>query len=110
MSPEANVEGFNWKTKLPHFLRQYWATPHSTTKISPLEACTGIKRIIGQIDTPRPIHDRNAGNNSKVKEIMKWYTDRNKKQPSQNTTAELGTSRRRHWPPHQCTQNGIYVL
>ena len=30
--------------------------------------------------------------------------------PSRNPTAYSGTSRRRYWPPCQCTQNGIHVL
>ena len=41
----------------------------------------------------------------------RWYSDSGKyTQPSQNTTEYFGTSRRRHWPPCQCTQNWIHVL
>ncbi|GFR84457.1 polyprotein [Elysia marginata] len=36
-------ESLNWKQKLPDFLRQYRATPHSSTKISPHEALTARK-------------------------------------------------------------------
>ena len=80
-----SVEGFNWKTQIPHFLRQYSATLHSTKKKkNPFEACTGRKMNIVLLDTPkdpapRPIHDRIAGKDSKGNEIMKWYADRNKK-------------------------------
>ena len=68
------MEEFNWKPRLPH----------NTTRISVFETCTGRKINIGLPDTPknpasRPIHDRIAGNDSKGKEIMKWYADRNKK-------------------------------
>ncbi|GFO26906.1 polyprotein [Plakobranchus ocellatus] len=37
------AERSNWKQELPNFLRQYRATPHSSTKISPHEAPTGRK-------------------------------------------------------------------
>ena len=42
--------------------------------------------------------------------ILFLYSRRIYTQPSRNSTAYIGTSRRRHWPPCQCTQNGIYVL
>ena len=63
---------------------KYRATPQSTIKISLFEACASRKMDIGQPDTPknpapRPIHDRIAWDDSKEKEIMKWYADRNKK-------------------------------
>ena len=34
----AHLEGKNWKQELYEFLRQYRATPHSTTHVSPCEA------------------------------------------------------------------------
>lgn len=34
----AHLEGKNWKQELYKFLRQYRATPHSTTSVSPCEA------------------------------------------------------------------------
>ena len=81
------VEGIYWKTHLPHFLTQYRANLHSTTKISPFEACTGRIMNIGLLDTPkypapRLIHDRIAGNDSKGKDIMKWHADRYQKTKS----------------------------
>ena len=74
------VEGFNWKTQLPHFLRQYRATPHSTTKISLFEACTSRKMNIGLPITPKNPAPRPIDDCIERKEIMKWYADRNKKQ------------------------------
>ena len=102
--PEANGEGIFlaplWKgltgnPRLPNFLRQYRATPHSITKISLFEACTGRKLNIGQPDTlknpaARPTHDRIAGNDIKGKEIMKWYADRNKKTKTKPSPLCLG--------------------
>ncbi|KAK3108859.1 hypothetical protein FSP39_017415 [Pinctada imbricata] len=37
----ATVESLNWKQELFKFLRNYRATPHSTTSISPAEALLG---------------------------------------------------------------------
>ena len=39
----AVVEGKNWKQELYKFLRQYRATPHTTTNVSPNEALNGRK-------------------------------------------------------------------
>ncbi len=39
----AVVEGKNWKHELYKFLRQYRATPHTTTNVSPSEALNGRK-------------------------------------------------------------------
>ena len=39
----AVVEGKNWKQELYKFLRQYRATPHTTTNVSPSEALNGRK-------------------------------------------------------------------
>ena len=39
----AHLEGRNWKQELYKFLRQYRATPHSTTSVSPSEALNNRK-------------------------------------------------------------------
>ena len=39
----AHIQGQPWKQELQKFLRQYRATPHSTTGVSPFEALTGRK-------------------------------------------------------------------
>ena len=77
------VEGFNWKTQLPHFLRQYRATPHSTIKIYLLKPAPAEKWTLAHLTLLRTQHQDGYMivklGNSKGKEIMKWYADGNKK-------------------------------
>ena len=47
----AHLEGKNWKQELYKFLRQYRATPHSTTNVSPSEALNNRKL---KITLPEP--------------------------------------------------------
>ena len=48
--------------------------------------------------------------NNYRRRLRRWHSDSGKyTQPNQNTTALFATSRRWHWPPCQCTQNGIHV-
>ncbi|CAB4040073.1 Hypothetical predicted protein [Paramuricea clavata] len=55
----ATVEARNWKQDLYKFLRQYRATPHSTTNISPCEALNQrkLKTTLPEPDLPRVIYD-----------------------------------------------------
>ena len=49
--------------------------------------------------------------NNYRRRLPRWHSNSGKyTRPSRNTTALSGMSCRRHWPPCQCTQNGIYVL
>lgn len=50
------VEGKNWKQELWKFLRQYRATPHTTTDISPSEALNQRKLKISLPEPSHPIH------------------------------------------------------
>ena len=50
----AHLEGKNWKQELYKFLRQYRATPHSTTTVSPSEALNSRKLKI-TLPEPPPI-------------------------------------------------------
>jgi hypothetical protein len=54
----ANVEARNWKQDLYKFLRQYRATPHSTTSFSPCEALNQgkLKTTLPESDHPRVMH------------------------------------------------------
>ena len=69
----------NWKQEMNVFLRQYRATPHSTTDISPFEALNGRKLQIllpqytecNQSDVYNSIYERDTEKKRKIKE----YTD-----------------------------------
>ena len=80
----AVVEGKNWKQELYKFLRQYRATPHTTTKVSPSEALNGRKlkitlpevspapaRQLTLQETRKTMAERDAEQKSKINE----YTD-----------------------------------
>ncbi|XP_064651618.1 uncharacterized protein K02A2.6-like [Lineus longissimus] len=80
----AHIAGQNWKQELQKFLRQYRATPHSTTGVSPFEALTGRKmntqlpQITASSPAARsPVPDaviRNRDDIQKAK--MKAYADK----------------------------------
>lgn len=72
----------NWKHQLPCFLRQYRATPHSTTNLSPFEVLTGRKM---RTSLPEIVdHDESylsptiAANDCYSKTIQKQYADQNR--------------------------------
>ena len=52
----AVVENKNWKQELYEFLRQYRATPHATTNVSPFEALNGrkLKTTLPEIVSTQP--------------------------------------------------------
>ena len=68
----ASASGLNWKQELWKFLRQYRATPHTTTKVSPSEALnsrklrTTLPQVCVEIDDSK-IRDTDARNKSKIK-------------------------------------------
>ena len=65
----ATVEHKNWKQELYKFLRQYRATPHSTTDISPCEALN-LRKLKTTLPEVRPL----------VLEKQKNMTDRDAEQ------------------------------
>jgi hypothetical protein len=77
----SQAENVNWKTQLSLFLRQYRATPHSSTKISPFEALTGRKMRSGLPEapqTPHPhasLHSKMIHNDQISKQKMKTHAD-----------------------------------
>ncbi len=75
----ADAERLNWKQELNKFLRQYRATPHSTTGVSPFEALTGrrMKTQLPQLNfqSTRPLdHNIRLADNLQ-KQKMKNYAD-----------------------------------
>ena len=52
----ATVEHKNWKQELNKFLRQYRATPHSTTDISPCDSLNqrNLKTTLPEFASPAP--------------------------------------------------------
>ena len=75
----AHLEGKNWKQELYKFLRQYRATPHSTTKVSPSEALNSrkLKTTIPElpISTPQDPSASIAQRDVLQKQKMKVYAD-----------------------------------
>ena len=76
----AVVEGKNWKQELHKFLRQYRATPHTTTNVSPSEALNGrkLKTTLPEVspasarqqtlqETRKTMAERDAEQKSKIK-------------------------------------------
>ena len=76
----AVVEGKNWKQELYKFLRQYRATPHTTTNVSPNEALNGrkLKTTLPEVspaparkntlqETRKTMAERDAEQKSKIK-------------------------------------------
>ena len=77
----ANVEARNWKQDLYKFLRQYRATPHSTTGISPCEALNRrrLKTTLPESDHPSIMYDdlpsKMKRRDAEQKSKMKLYAD-----------------------------------
>ncbi|XP_038063208.1 uncharacterized protein K02A2.6-like [Patiria miniata] len=74
----AETEGVSWKQQLHRFLRQYRATPHSSTNLSPSEALNSrkLKCELPEIQSPkRPysrddsLQERDAQQKSKMKTL-----------------------------------------
>ena len=88
----AHIEKKNWKQALYQFLRQYRATPHSTTNVSPSEALNNRKLKIPlpsipktqQQETQDPMRKRDQ----EKKEKMKKYSDH--RQHSKTTDLKIG--------------------
>jgi hypothetical protein len=77
----AHVENRNWKQEMYKHLRQYRATPHPSTGMSPFELMFGDKprTRLPQIDTvhPQPEVDRQVRANDQIaKHKHKWYADK----------------------------------
>ncbi len=76
----ANAEGKNWKQELFKFLRQYRATPHSTTGISPSMALNGrnLRTTLPQVSTSATLEKQTKDfrqRDAEKKEVMKQYFD-----------------------------------
>ncbi|MCG8432279.1 MAG: hypothetical protein MJA29_14065, partial [Candidatus Omnitrophica bacterium] len=74
----AHIQGQPWKQELQKFLRQYRATPHSTTNVSPFEALTGrkMRTQLPQVTFESPLPDSDIReNDNKQKAKMKAYAD-----------------------------------
>ena len=82
----AHLEGKNWKHELYEFLRQYRATPHSTTNVSPCEALNNrkLKTAIPELPvtqykqpkgTPQEPPANIAQRDAMQKQKMKLYAD-----------------------------------
>ena len=82
-----NAEGKNWKQELYKFLRQYRATPHSTTHVSPCEALNSRKLKTWLPETPTTRYNQQhsmfqdpsaslAQRDALQKQKMKIYADR----------------------------------
>ena len=82
----AHLEGKNWKQELYKFLRQYRATPHSTTSVSPSEALNNrkLKTTIPELpltqcnqqqSTPQDSSASIAQRDAVQKQKMKIYAD-----------------------------------
>ncbi|GFO17917.1 transposon ty3-g Gag-Pol polyprotein [Plakobranchus ocellatus] len=79
------AERSNWKQELPNFLRQYRATPHSSTKISPHEAFTGkkMRTALPELVTIQRSKEENITNNdlsAKTKQTRDADARRNTRQ------------------------------
>jgi hypothetical protein len=90
----ATVEGRNWKQAMYTFLRQYRATPHSTTSVSPSEALNNRKLKTHLPDPPStPSHfekdEEIRSRDEKKKSTMKSYSDeRNRAKPNNITLGD----------------------
>jgi hypothetical protein len=78
----ANVEARNWKQDLYRFLRQYRATPHSTTGTSPCEALNHrrLKTTLPESEHQRVMYDdlqsKMKRRDAEQKSKMKLYADK----------------------------------
>ena len=90
----ATVEGRNWKQAMYTFLRQYRATPHSTTSVSPSEALNNRKLKTHLPDPPSTsshfeTDEEIRSRDEKKKSTMKSYSDeRNRAKPNNITLGD----------------------
>lgn len=88
----ANVEQKNWKQAMHVFLRQYRATPHTTTNLSPSEALNNrqLKIPLPQLtEVPESHVDKSIRTNDAEKKLkMKEYADQ--KQHSKVSEIKVG--------------------
>ena len=85
------VEGRNWKQAMYTFLRQYRATPHSTTSVPASEALNNRKLKTHLPDPPStPSHfekdEEIRSRDEKKKSTMKSYSDKRNRAKSNNIT------------------------
>ena len=73
----AIIEGKNWKQHLFSYLRNYRATPHGTTKISPYELMFARKMRVKLPQIIQPVADERLINrDAKAKENMKLHAEK----------------------------------
>ena len=90
----AHAEGRNWKQDLYKFLRQYRATPHSTTATSPCEALNQRKLKTTLPESSHLQHARHSscskleGRDAAQKSKMKTYADKKFVQEGNPSTPE----------------------
>ena len=70
----AHLENKNWQQELFHFLRNYRATPHSTTGVSPAEPLFGRKLVV-KLPEHAPPRSSIADTDMKQKAKMKTHAD-----------------------------------
>lgn len=84
----ASIQGEPWKSFLRTYLRDYRATPHSTTGVSPSELLHGcrMRTKLQVIDMPVPPSDKKAVQErvESKQQKMKAYTDQQRHAKSSN--------------------------
>lgn len=75
----ADIEGKNWKQEMFTFLRNYRATPHSTTGQSPAEGLLGrkMRMKLSQLAERKDKSTDVYRNDKQAKKKMKQYADLN---------------------------------
>ena len=88
----AKIEHRNWQYEMWIFLRNYRATPHSSTKISPATVMTGrdIRTRLPQNTRGKPteVEKQVKKNDEKAKQQMKEYADH--RHNTQESTMKIG--------------------
>ena len=88
----AKIEHRNWQYEMWTFLRNYRATPHSSTKISPATVMTGreIRTRLPQNTRGKPteVEKQVKKNDEKAKQQMKEYADHRRN--TQESTMKIG--------------------
>lgn len=91
----AHVENRSWKQELYNFLRQYRATPHCTTGVSPAEALYGRKLNVTLPQLPQQtrvseLHEKLQRRDTANKAKSKDYSDKRRNaKPSQLQVGEI---------------------
>ena len=83
----ANLEKKNWKQEMNVFLRQYRATLHNTTDVSPSEALNGrkLQTLLPQqaeVVEPDPQHSLRERDTQKKKKMKEYADQRRRSKPS----------------------------